>query len=106
MNPLTIGFWQTGNLIESWLPVGAVGGLIVAVIGATWTVGSFMRSQEKKLQDLDTSIRSLRTEIDHKFERLEDRHRSVVSHTEFYRWIDRLRRSNPSLQIPAPYDED
>lgn len=94
------------NIVDSWVPIGAVGVLIASVVGATWTVGSFMRSQEKKLQDLDTSVRQLRTDIEHRFERMEDRGASIVTHREWYRWIERFRDANPTLKVPTPYEAD
>lgn len=95
-----------GNIADSWLPVGAVGVLVASVVGATWTVGSFMRSQEKKLQDLDASIGKLRADIEHRFERMEDRSNSILTHREFWRWVERFRNENPTLKVPTPYEAE
>lgn len=105
---------QTGNVLEAWIPVGAALTGIVALLGAAITFLRFMRSQESKIDALGSDLKSnqanlhnelaaLRAEMNHKFERLDDKNQSYVRHREFLGWIERLREANPDMKIPSVF---
>lgn len=111
MTIAAIGLVQSGNVLESWVPVGAALTGIVALLGATVTFLRFMRSQETKIDNLGNDLKAnqaelhnelaaLRAEMNHKFERLDDKNQTYVRQRELLAWIERLREANPTSKIP------
>jgi hypothetical protein len=91
---------------DIWIPITAALTVLLAVMGGTWTLGKAMSAQNDKIRGLAEEIVRLRSDIEHRFERLDDRHHNTVSQREWYKWIDRFRRGNPNLDVPAPYQEE
>lgn len=101
-----------GNLLDSWITVGAAATLFVAVIGGLLTFFRFMRTQEGKIdriaadvkenqQIINAQLLAIRTEMSHRFERLDDQNSAFVKQREMYTWIDLLRELNPTHNIPS-----
>lgn len=108
---------QGGNVLESWIPVGAALTGVVALLGAAITFLRFMRAQEAKIDSLGNDLKAnqtglhnelaaLRAEMNHKFERLDDKNQSYVRHREIMSWVERLRAANPTINVTSFFGPD
>ena len=116
MIPLPLGLVPE-NLMDDWLPLGTVAAVVVAVVGFLWTAMQFMRRIERKhdaltndiaknRDDIRAEIAALRTDMQHRFERLEDHTQVYLRQRDFAAWVDRLRDSSPALKVPSAFDAD
>jgi len=109
-----LGLLEPGNVLEAWIPVGAALTGLVALLGAVLTFTRFMRSQETKIDSLGRDLKEaqtamhaalneLRVEMNHRFERLDDRDETYLKRREFYDWVERFRQGNPQQHVPSPF---
>lgn len=86
---------------NTWVPLGAVVGVILSLVGGTWYLSRSWAELEIRLIRLDTRLNTIEGSVFRIETSVDDRWRG----RDMSLWVERLQELNPEIKVPRVPDK-